>query len=370
MRQHVDELGTMVDLGRWLGPWADGAAVPRGVRREELAVRARRAGERPFSAFRYRPEPGRRREVGSLLLVPGLHYSGPLDPRMDRFARILAASGLVVLAPKLPDFASLVLGEGVFGDVERAFESLLAVPDRPPGRPGVFSISFGSLPSLWLAAESPLRREVGALIVFGGYADFDDTIRFCIHGRPGAPHDPLNRPVVFMNLMPWLEDRPEDPGPLLSALRRYVEATWGRPEMKVDGRWQSAARAVANEIPGELRPLFFAATGVEGQTASLVESALARAGDGFSYLDPARFLDRVSCPVHLVHGADDDVIPYEQAYTLAKGLPREALRGLHVTGLYGHAQQAGVRLADVRAMGREVWTLLKILRAVAGCGAG
>jgi pimeloyl-ACP methyl ester carboxylesterase len=368
----IKELGTMFDLGRWLGPWADGQASPRDVRREEVSIPARRAEDRPFSAFLYRSTArGEARATGSLLLVPGLHYLGPLDPRMDRFARVLAASGLVVLAPRLPDFASLVLGKGVFGDLERALTTLAELPRRPAGRPGVFSISFGSLPSLWLAAESAVSSEVGSLVVFGGYADFHDTLRFCIHGRPGAAHDPLNRPVVFMNLLPWLDGRPEDPGPLFAAMRRYVEATWGKPEMKTDGKWQSVARAIAADLPEDTRPLFFAVTGVEGDTARLFESALERAGSHFDWLDPTPLLERVRCPVHLIHGADDDVIPYEQAHTIAKGLPEGVLRGVHVTGLYGHTHKSGggMGLGDVPAMAREVATLVRMLAAVAKSGA-
>jgi len=363
------ELGTMVDLGRWLGPWADGQACPRDVRREEILVAPRRAGDRPFSAFLYTQMSGRR-AAGSLLLVPGLHYLGPLDPRMDRFARILAASGLVVLAPRLPDFTSLVLGRGVFDDLERAFVTLKSLTNHAAERPGVFSISFGSLPSLWLTSASSVASEVGSLVIFGGYADFDDTLRFCIHGRAGAAHDPLNRPVVFINLMPWLEGRPDDPEPLFAALRKYVEATWGKPEMKVDGKWQLVARAVAEELSPEMRPLFFAATGVSGETTALFDSALSRARGDFAWLDPLPFALNVRCPVHLIHGADDDVIPYEQAYSIADRLPKGALEGLHITGLYGHTHkaQSGFGLDRVPAMAREVATLVRMLSAVARSG--
>ncbi|MDI1429260.1 alpha/beta hydrolase [Polyangium sorediatum] len=364
------DLRTMIELGRWLGPWTDGQAAPHDVTREELSLEGRRAGERGFSAFVYRSR--RQTPVGSLLLVPGLHYLGPLDPRMDRFARILATAGLTVLAPRLPDFTSLVLGEGVFDDLSRAFSALLALPGRPPGRPGVFSISFGSLPSLWLAARSRLASEVGTLIVFGGYADFGDTLRFCIHGRPGAAHDPLNRPVVFMNLLPWLHDKPDDPAPLVAALRKYVEATWGRPEMKVDGKWQVIARAVADELAPAHQPLFYAATGVSGDTKALVDAALGRSGDAFTWLDPGPLLGDIRCPVHFIHGADDDVIPYEQAFALAKRLPAGVCQGIHVTGLYGHTHKAdaGTTLRGVPALVREGATLLKMLSAVARCGRG
>lgn len=364
------ECSTMVQLGRWLGPWTDAHLVPTNVERREEIVKALSPNDRPFSAFVYRST-SNDRPVGSLLLVPGLHYLGPLDPRMDRFARILAAAGIFVFAPRLPDFQSLILEKRLFDDTLRAWNTLDALSDRPPGRPGVFSISFGSLPSIWLASASPAAASVGSLIVFGGYADFEDTLRFCINGRAGAAHDPLNRPVVFMNLMPFLEGRPDNPTELFAALRTYVEATWGKPEMKVDGRWQAVARDVSRRLPDALLPLYFAATGVKGEPTALVEAAITRAADRFSWLDPRPLLGGVRCPVDLIHGADDDVIPYEHAYALAKGLPSDRVRGVHITGLYGHTHktaQTKLTYRDVPAMAKEGATMVRMLVAIARSG--
>ena len=214
-------------------------------------------------------------------------------------------------------------------------------------------------------------RAVGSLVVFGGYADFDDTLRFCIGGLAGASHDPLNRPVVFMNLMPFLDGRPEDPAELFAALRSYVQATWGKPEMKVDGRWQEVARGVAKRLPSHLVPLFFAATGVEGNTRSLVDSAIERAGTSFSWLDPTPFIRQVRCPVDIIHGADDDVIPYAHAFAIAKHLPANVLRGVHVTGLYGHTHRTvntALTFRDARALAQEASTLVRMLAAITRSG--
>lgn len=369
----IHELSTMYVLGRWLGPWTGAHVVPPNIERREVRVEALTTNDRPFSAFVYRSlgDKPLQTQIGSLLLVPGLHFLGPLDPRMDRFARILAAAGLVVLAPRLPDFTSLILDRRIFDDTLRAWKTLEDLPDRPAGRPGIFSISFGSLPSLWLASASPAAASVGSLIVFGGYADFTDTLRFCLEGRAGAAHDPLNRPVVFMNLMRYLEGHPTDPTELFSALRAYVEATWGKPEMKVDGRWQAVALDVAQRLPKELLPMYFAATGLERNTRALVDAALARAADGFSWLAPQPLLDRVRCPVDLIHGADDDVIPYEHAFALARGLPARNLRGVHITGLYGHTHKTAkpsLTYRDVPAIASEGATMIRMLVAIAQTG--
>jgi pimeloyl-ACP methyl ester carboxylesterase len=363
------QLSAMYLLGRWLGPWTDAQVGPDRVDRREVSIEPLSSNERQFSAFVYQSRD--RPPTRSMLLVSGLHFLGPLDPRMDRFARILANAGLLVLAPRLPDFTSLILDPRVFADTLRAWKTLQSLSERPVGKPGVFSISFGSLPSLWLASQSPAAADVGSLIVFGGYSDFTDTLRFCLEGRPGAAHDPLNRPVVFMNLFPYLDGRPDEPTELFSALRTYVEATWGKPEMKIDGRWQTVARDVARRLPESLLPLYFACTGVDNDTRSLVDAAIARAAESFSWLNPKPLLEHVRCPVDFIHGADDDVIPYEHAHALARGIPKHLVRGVHITGLYGHTHKTanvGLTYRDVPAIAKEGATMLRMLVAIAQSG--
>jgi pimeloyl-ACP methyl ester carboxylesterase len=361
MRSHLT-------LARWLGPWAaDGARPP--VRRDPLRLEPERDGDRAFDAWLYRPARGRVR--GAYLIAPGLHYAGPADPRMDRFCAVLAAAGIAVLAPFLPDYTALRIDARAERDLVRALAALLAHPARPPGvLPGVFSISFGSLLALRLAA-GPAGPEIGRLVLFGPYLDWSDTIHFCltgeIDGRVHGSRDPLNQAVVFMNLVGELPGAPADPAPLLAAWRRYVEATWGRPEMKVDGRHCQVARRIAAELPAELRPLYLVGCGAEPGALDLVRPALARASARTAFLDPRPLLPQIACPVTLVHGIDDDVIPYVQSQRLAAALPRQAQARVLLTGLYGHTGKSGVR--GLPALARELVTMARILDAmVAGAG--
>ena len=348
-------------LGRWLGPWTSEARRPE-VERDRLAI----DGDEPFEAWVYRP---RGRVRGAYLIAPGLHYAGPADPRMDRFCAVLAASGILVLAPFLPDYTSLRVTARTADDLGRAFDALWAHPARPPGvRPGVFSISFGSLLAARLAGA--LRPDqVGALVLFGGYADWDATIRYCLtgelDGRPHGVRDPLNQPVVFINLIdPVLADvglEAENPAPVLAAWRRYVEATWGRVEMKRDGRHVAVARAMAAEVPPRLRELFLIGCGAEPGGYAMVQRALSRQAPAF--LDPRPHLARVRCPVYLVHGIDDDVIPYPQSARLAEALPAHVASEVHLTGLYGHTSKTSVGelVRSARLLAREMVTMARIL---------
>ena len=344
---------TIAALARWLGPWADAAKAPRVASRDEdvggLRVRCY--------------EPARARPRATYLIAPGLHYAGPDDPRMDRFCRILAAAGHRVVAPFIPDFLALTPSERAKADFARVFDALPRWTDQ---RPIVFSISFGSLLAFALAAER--AAEIEQLVVFGGYADLRETLRFSltgeVEGGRRATRDPLNQPVVLMNLLDHVDHAVARPGPARDALiagwRRYVERTWGRPECKVGGRHVAIAEELAPGVPEAVRELFLVGIGARPGAHDLAMAALARF-DGRA-LDPTPYLPRITGRVALVHGADDDVIPFEHSHALAAAMPNADVR-VHVTGIYGHTGSSGLRVATAA---RELATMVRVLRVLAG----
>lgn len=333
-------------LARWLGPWADPVRAPTIVTEEAsvgaIRVRLYRPGGAPRATY---------------LIAPGLHYAGPDDPRMDRFCRILAAAGHLVIAPFVPSYLSLTPNAAAIADFEAVFHAL---PRWSAQKPVVFSISFGSLLAFALAAKHGAAIE--RLVIFGGYADFHETLRFCLTGEVAsgraAPRDPLNQPVVLMNLLAHLDPPCADPDALTAAWRAYVRSTWGRPEMKARERFVAAAAAV--EVPPHVRALYDVGVGVTPGAAPLALSALTRFDA--RALDPTPYLSRITGTVDLVHGTDDDVIPYEQSQALAAQLTAADVR-VHVTGMYGHTGASGVKLGEAA---RELATMVRVLRVLAG----
>lgn len=360
---------SFASLARWLGPWTSDASRPLGVRRRTVTI----AGESgPVDAWLYLParEPHR-----SYLLAPGLHFDGPADRRMDRFCSVLAASGFAVLAPFLPDFLALRVTERVIHDFDRAFAWLLDWPAAPPEPPGVFSISFGSLPALRLAAAPERARQLSHLVCFGGYGDWDATLEFCltgaVDGRVVGKRDPLNQPAVFINLLDVLDDVPAERETLVAAWMTYMRSTWGRPEMKEPASWQPVAHRVAAGLPDDLVELFLIGCGALPGAVERCRAALARKGDAAAFVDPRSQLGTIERPVYIIHGRDDDVIPYNQAAVLAASLPASASARVLLTGLYDHSSQAagassgGGVLARARDIAREGRTMIEILAAIA-----
>ena len=327
-------IGSIATLARWLGPWADPAAAPdvdiTNEQVDELRVRVYWPPARPRATY---------------LIAPGLHYAGADDPRMDRFCRILAAGGHLVVAPFIPDYLALAPRQRAKRDFARVFDAL---PRWSTQKPVVFSISFGSLLAFALAAER--ADAIDALVIFGGYADFQATLQYCL---TGAGRDPLNQPVVLMNLLPDLDPR------VVAMWRQYIERTWGRPEMKARERFCALAEELAPNVPEAARELFLIGIGALPGAVDLAMPALA--GFDASALDPSPYLPRIRGRVELVHGTDDDVIPFAHSHQIAAQLVNADVR-VHITGMYGHT---GAQSPRWSAAAKELATMLRVLRMLA-----
>ncbi|MCX5741483.1 MAG: hypothetical protein NT062_03175 [Proteobacteria bacterium] len=345
----IDRIVTMARLARWLGPWADSTRVPA-----DIAVRDELVGELRVRVF------GAGGTRATYLVAPGLHYAGVDDPRMDRFCRILASAGGLVVAPFVPDYLALRPRGRAKRDFARVFAHLANLGSPPGRKPIVFSISFGSLLALSLAATH--GDAIDRLVLFGGYADLATTLQFALTGEvlgSGriATRDPLNQPVVLANLVDQLEDlAAADRDALVAHWRRYVERVWGRPEMKARDRYVAIALELAADVPPALRALFLVGIGVTPGARELAARAL-RAFDARE-LDPTPHLAAIRCRVELVHGTDDDVIPFEQSHALAAQLPHARV---HLTGMYNHTR---AMLPSPGALARELRTMGAILDAL------
>ena len=358
IRDSLDDAVAFATIARWLGPWADSAKLPGGIEQHDDVL----AGDRPIRVRVYQPK---RSPRATFMIAPGLHYEGADDPRQDRFCRVLAAAGHLVLAPILQEFIDLQPSSRVIDDFERvwAARGRWDPSERPPV---VFSISFGSLPACGLASR--VGAGVERLVLFGGYADMPETLRYCLFGRQdivdGRAHttrDPLNQPVVFMSFLPYLDPPCEDPDAVRAAWRQFVMRTWGRPEMKAFERYSPIALEIAPTVPDNVRELYLHGVGMTPNWLDFAIDASAKAAPIQAALNVVPYLAGVRCPVDIVHGRTDDVIPVEQAEVLARGMTNAEV-AVHLTGLSSHT--AGTMPSPSQALG-EVTSLVRMLGALA-----
>lgn len=193
-------------------------------------------------------------------------------------------------------------------------------------------------------------------------------MRYMIDGSvEGQPSDeqrnPLNRPVVFINLLDRIPEASDlDRALLVAAWKRYVRRVWPYPEMKHLEHRRPIIEQMVAQLPEDHQRLFLQGCGlVEGGDALIIR-ALAEADHLRAFLDPRDHLTPLRCPVTIVHGVNDDVIHHTQLDVLADALPSGVAVKRLRTGMYSHA--ATETVFSPQAIAQELSVLLKTLNGI------
>ena len=341
-------------LARWLGPWTRADAAPRGVERHVVREGASRCDV-------YRPA---RRAEGALLVVHGVHFHGPDDPRFERFARVLAGTGLVVVAPEVRSYRALMPGASAGEDIGVAAALTEREAVQLGTKPAGFSISFGCLGMLNAIAARDGGSGWAGVMPFGGFADWRATTRFAFTGRlddgTAAPNDPLARPVMAIRLAEELAEEGVNVAEVQEAWRRFVHQTWCDEAMAEGDAWIEPARNIGSALAAPERGLYELGLGLRAEATEAIEAALS--ARDWSELDPRLAAGELSCPVYVAHGVGDQVIPVQEAPKLAAAAGRSSEVRCYVTRWFGHTGSGGF---DGDAV-QELSTMLGFLGALSG----
>jgi fermentation-respiration switch protein FrsA (DUF1100 family) len=121
-------------------------------------------------------------------------------------------------------------------------------------------------------------------------------------------------------------------------------------------------RAIATDLPTQLRRLFLIGCGALPGAWPAVRGGARVARQPVPGIDPRPDLYRLSCPVTIVHGIADDVIPFAQAGELERALPSGIARPTLATGMFAHSNTVALTSVATRAtaIARELVTFNRI----------
>lgn len=354
----------LTTLLRWLGPWASSAKFPPAVHRQELVL-----GDGHLRVLSYRKPTGT--PTGIYLVVHGMHFEGPEEPRTDRLCRVLADAGFLVVSPFLADYMKLKFSDKAIEDLAQAwcYVSDLAFSANLP-KPAIFSISLGSILSLKLATRQKYRDTVGALVIFGGCLDLYKVMNFALTGIVESAGsrmtqkfccDPLNVPVVFINILPYLKVA-DDCGPLAEAWLEVVRRTWGDVDLNSPEERKKIVQDIASTLPAEQRDLFWIGCGLRPGGVEIFNRFLRE--DHPSVSIP---VENVRAPVFVIHGYADNVVPWPEAEKICLSLSPGHPHRLFLTRLYGHSREAALSLMNYMY---ELRTLVGFLWCLVGAPIG
>lgn len=300
--------------------------------------------------------------VGTVLFVHGMTRHGHRDPRQVAACRALARTGLRVVAPCFEEIAAPRVEVGSLARLGRAIEAVAADPGLAPGgRIALFGASFSASLCLLAATRAEIARHVGVICALGPYADLHACLSHVMGGAPveggragGRDVDRYGRMVIFRSLL----HRVLGPIPQVESALAVALA-------------DDSLRRARPLLPSTLARLDPEAREIVGRVLAdpawcraMAPRVLAASADLVVELDLLPRADQVGCPVVLLHGRDDDVIPASESRALyarlvSAGVPCR----LEVTPLLSHGdQQWGPRSAGpaLRLVDALAWYLARV----------
>lgn len=297
-------------------------------------------------------QPGRYPRAG-IVLVHGLAEAGPEDPHLVAFAAGLARARFAVFVPDLSGLRALRVGTGDIQAIVDGFSYFSTRTDLAPRtRIGVGAFSYGVGPALLAAMDRRIRNDVTFALAVGGYHDLRSVAAFFTTGyfkddgvwRFLAPNEHGKWMFVLNNA-----DRVSDRGDR-GLLQRIAEQ-----------RLQDLAAPtadLADKLGPEGRAVYALAANTDPER---VPKLLARLPDSMRAALAAlnlanKDLAQLHAHVILIHGRDDDIIPYTESIALKRRLQDQAELFL-IDGLRHVDMRLGA--ADLYRLWRAAYALLR-----------
>jgi pimeloyl-ACP methyl ester carboxylesterase len=272
-------------------------------------------------------------DAPGVVLLHGVHQRGIDEPRLVAFARSVAAVGVHVLTPELPELLQYRIESTT---VERIADVARAHAARVHSRAvGVIGISFAGGLALMAADHAAEADAIAFVVALGAHHDLMRLTRYYagldVRGPQGEtsatqPHPYGARVMLRQHLARLFTSGDIDAATQAMDLYLQDQHTHAR----------QAALALSTAGQATMRILLQRSQSTE-LTRLLMESA-AEARVALDAASPRGKLAALRVPVFLVHGERDPVIPSVETRWLAREVPTRALRRVVITPLLRHAE--------------------------------
>ncbi len=271
-----------------------------------------------------------------LLVLHGVHHLGIDEPRLVAFASAMAACGLRVLTPELPDIKDYHVGPNSIATIG---ESAVWLAERNDNRAvGVLGLSFSGSLALLAAANPEFSPSMKFVVAVGSedeMARVADYYRTGVERRPDGiieqlpPHEYGTLVMEYENLQDFVPD-PADREPLRAVLRAHLYEDVTAEDAAL-ARLTPAQRDEANHLMD---------TTSSNTHRSLAESN-ARHLQAMSAISPHGRLAQLPVPVYLLAGEGDNIIPSAETQWLETELPRKTLKASLISPVISHLDLDG-----------------------------
>lgn len=298
-------------------------------------------------------QPRRARDpLPAWVVMHGITRPGRAHPQLVRFTRAVASGGCAVLVPEVPEWRDLRLATDLtVPTVQASLAALDELPEIAHRPVGLVGFSFGAPQAIAASAHPDLRDRIAGVVGFGGFCDLERTLRFQFTGHhewKGQHYhlqpDPYGRWIAGGNYLTEVPGHEGEAG-VAEALLRLAMLAGDVGVMAWEPVFDEAKRELRNALSPaqqEVFDLFAPLTRDEPdrEVAEGMATALAEAGQRVEpTLQAAQVFPDVRGPIHLIHGRQDRLIPFSEAFRLRNALPAGVVAGPTVTSLFAHSSQ-------------------------------
>jgi pimeloyl-ACP methyl ester carboxylesterase len=308
---------------------ASGESLP--VKTAEIRVQN---GDQVYRALSYYPS--KSPPARAVILLAGLSELGCDHPRLIAFSRHLADLGLMVITPDLREYRNFQLSAAPITQILFWHKRIPSLEGGDKVQAiGIAGISFSGTIALMAAADPEIRQKAAFVVAIGPYFDLARCARYWFSPSPQAPPGISYGGKFYakwiimraaLDMMKENKDRIFLHN-VLNALLLQNKLMPVDPDLTAEGkRWYALAA-----MPG---------TYSDPELSEEIENRLASAI--YSSLNPEKALEAIACPVYIIHGADDDLIPAKESLDLHQSLRRSHLL---ITPFISHTQPSGDSLS-------------------------
>ena len=277
----------------------------------------------------------------SIVILHGVQHLGMDEPRLMAFATSIAACGLRVLTPELPDIADYRIDQSSIRTIGEAAKWFAAKTGAPVGLMG---LSFSGGMALIAATEPRYAGSIKYVFAVGAQDQMARVVRFYQTGQDIRPDHSIERlsPHEYGSLVleyEYLEDfvsNPADLEPIRSVLRAHLYED-NHAEQQAMVALNAHQRAQVEQILD---------TSSEWTKAALKISETKHLRE-LNAMSPHGKIAALQTPVFLLHGEADNVIPSAESQWLAAELPRRTLKSLLISPEISHVDRSHSRALDL-----------------------
>jgi pimeloyl-ACP methyl ester carboxylesterase len=261
------------------------------------------------------------KEKGLIITFTGFSMSGYKDPRIAIVNNAFKKMGYRVITPKINPIDSLIIHPQCIDEVKEVIEGILNDPILNPNkfRPAIFAPSFTAGIAALAIAEMP-SNTVSSLCLLGSFSDFESTIQFAITNEENQ--DNYGMHILMKNFLKYEIGENAEMEKLVytaledNGLRRLTHLL---PEIKANSNPQTV----------EFYEKLVSNTAFRKEVIMRAWTKIPDFNNWKNRLDLSIHAHKITCPVTIIHGNGDQVIPTSQS-VLLHSLIKESNKKVHL----------------------------------------